>query len=60
MNREFNRRVKYRFDELAIQSPITAWRAQGWLPPGSERPMPAPQLPPIEPIPNPEPEKAPP
>ncbi len=58
VNREFNRRLKYRFDELAIQSPITAWRAQGWLPPGAERPIPAPQLPPIEPIPNPEPEKA--
>lgn len=59
VTREFNRRLKYRFDELAIQSPITAWRSQGWLPPGSERPMPAPALPPIEPIPNPEPEKTP-
>ena len=58
VNREFNRRLKYRFDELGIQSPITAWRAQGWLPPGAERPIPAPELPPIEPIPNPEPTKA--
>jgi moderate conductance mechanosensitive channel len=53
VNREFNRRVKYRFDELGVQSPITAWRSQGWLPPGSERPMPPPEpLPPIEPIPS--------
>ena len=40
VNREFNRRVKYCFDENAVQSPITAYRVQGWLPPGSERPMP--------------------
>ncbi len=61
VNREFNRRLKYRFDELAIQSPITAWKAQGWLPPGSERPIlpPVPEPPP-EPVPNPEPEKTPP
>jgi small-conductance mechanosensitive channel len=59
VNREFNRRLKYRFDELSIQSPITAWRAQGWLPPGSERPMPvADSLPAIEPIPETEPTKA--
>jgi small-conductance mechanosensitive channel len=59
VNREFNRRLKYRFDELSIQSPITAWRAQGWLPPGAERPMPAPDsVPPIEPIPDHEPTKA--
>jgi small-conductance mechanosensitive channel len=59
VNREFNRRLKYRFDELSIQSPITAWRAQGWLPPGSERPMPVQEpLPPIEPIPENEPTKA--
>ena len=41
VNREFNRRVKYRFDALGIQSPLTAWKAQGWLPPGAERPIPA-------------------
>jgi small-conductance mechanosensitive channel len=40
VNREFNRRVKYRFDELAIQSPVTSYKVQGWLPPGSERPAP--------------------
>jgi small conductance mechanosensitive channel len=40
VNREFNRRVKYCFDENAVQSPITAYRVQGWLPPGAERPMP--------------------
>ena len=39
VNREFNRRVKYCFDENAVQSPITAYRVQGWLPPGAERPM---------------------
>jgi len=61
VNREFNRRLKYRFDELGIQSPITAWKAQGWLPPGSERPIPPPAPePPAEPVPNPEPEKTPP
>ncbi len=38
VTREFNRRVKYRFDELVIQSPITGYKVQGWLPPGSERP----------------------
>jgi small-conductance mechanosensitive channel len=57
VNREFNRRVKYRFDELGIQSPLTAWRAQGWLPPGAERPIlpPAPEspAPPVEPDPGP-------
>ena len=42
VNREFNRRVKYCFDENAVQSPITAYKVQGWLPPGSERPMPKP------------------
>ena len=40
VNREFNRRVKYCFDENAVQSPITAYRVQGWLPPGAERPIP--------------------
>ena len=40
VNREFNRRVKYCFDENAVQSPITAYKVQGWLPPGAERPMP--------------------
>ena len=45
VTREFNRRVKYRFDELAIQSPLTAYKAQGWMPPGSERPMPKPDAP---------------
>ncbi len=39
VNREFNRRVKYCFDENAVQSPITAYRVQGWLPPGAERPI---------------------
>jgi len=43
VNREFNRRVKHRFDELAIQSPLTAYRVQGWMPPGAERPIPHPQ-----------------
>ena len=47
VNREFNRRVKYCFDENAVQSPITAYKVQGWLPPGSERPIPKP--PPPEP-----------
>jgi small-conductance mechanosensitive channel len=42
VSREFNRRLKYTFDKLAIQSPITSWQAQGWLPPGSERPIPQP------------------
>jgi small-conductance mechanosensitive channel len=42
VNREFNRRVKYCFDENAVQSPITAYKVQGWLPPGAERPMPKP------------------
>ena len=67
VNREFNRRVKYRFDALAIQSAMTAWRAQGWLPPGAERPIVPPPAP--EPdstpalalattLPNAEPEKA--
>ncbi len=40
VSREFNRRVKYKFDDLAIQSPMTSYKAQGWLPPGSERPIP--------------------
>ncbi len=39
VNREFNRRVKYCFDQNAVQSPITAYKAQGWMPPGSERPI---------------------
>jgi small-conductance mechanosensitive channel len=43
VNREFNRRVKYCFDENAVQSPITAYKVQGWLPPGSERPIPHPE-----------------
>ncbi len=42
VNRDFNRRVKYCFDENAVQSPITAYKVQGWLPPGAERPMPRP------------------
>ena len=46
VNREFNRRVKYCFDENAVQSPITSYRVQGWLPPGSERPIPKPEPPP--------------
>jgi moderate conductance mechanosensitive channel len=40
VSREFNRRIKYRFDELAIQSPITSYRVQGWMPPGAERMLP--------------------
>ncbi len=48
VNREFNRRVKYCFDENAVQSPITAYKVQGWLPPGSERPMPRLEEPPAE------------
>ncbi len=51
VNREFNRRVKYCFDENAVQSPITAYKVQGWLPPGAERPMPEPQ-PAQEPMPK--------
>ena len=43
VNREFNRRVKHCFDENAVQSPITAYKVQGWLPPGSERPIPKPE-----------------
>jgi small-conductance mechanosensitive channel len=43
VNREFNRRVKYCFDENAVQSPITAYKVQGWLPPGAERPIPRPE-----------------
>lgn len=39
VSREFNRRIKYKFDELAIQSPLTSYKAQGWMPPGSERPI---------------------
>ena len=50
VNREFNRRVKYCFDKNAVQSPFTAYKAQGWLPPGSERPIPQP-----EPLPSPGP-----
>ena len=49
VNREFNRRVKYCFDENAVQSPITAYKVQGWLPPGAERPMPRPEAPPAPP-----------
>ncbi len=45
VNREFNRRVKYCFDENAVQSPITSYRVQGWLPPGSERPIHTPEPP---------------
>ena len=48
VSREFNRRVKYCFDENAVQSPITAYKVQGWLPPGSERPIPRPEEPPAE------------
>ncbi len=40
VNREFNRRVKYCFDDNAVQSPITAYKVQGWLPPGAEHAMP--------------------
>ncbi len=43
VTREFNRRVKYRFDELVIQSPITGYKVQGWMPPGSERASPQPE-----------------
>ena len=32
--------MKYCFDENAVQSPITAYKVQGWLPPGAERPIP--------------------
>ncbi len=40
VNREFNRRVKYCFDDNAVQSPITAYKVQGWLPPGAEHAIP--------------------
>jgi len=54
VSREFNRRIKYRFDELAIQSPITSYKVQGWLPPGAER-----LLPPAQPeLSSPHPESA--
>ncbi len=54
VSREFNRQIKYRFDELAIQSPITSYRVQGWMPPGAER-----MLPPLAPEPIlPHPERA--
>ncbi len=49
VDREFNRRVKYCFDENAVQSPITSYKVQGWLPPGAERPMPKPE-PAAEPV----------
>ena len=39
VNREFNRRVKYCFDQNAVQSPITSYKVQGFMPPGAERPM---------------------
>ena len=50
VNREFNRRVKYCFDENAVQSPITAYKVQGWLPPGAERPIPKTEPPPAAPV----------
>jgi small-conductance mechanosensitive channel len=48
VNREFNRRVKYCFDENGVQSPITSYKSQGWLPPGSAFPIPKPPPPPRE------------
>ena len=57
VNREFNRRVKYCFDQNAVQSPITSYRVQGWLPPGSERAIPKP--PPAPALPTPPPALAP-
>ena len=51
VNREFNRRVKYCFDQNAVQSPITSYKVQGWLPPGSERPIPKQAEPPRPPVP---------
>ena len=33
VGRELNRRIKYRFDELAIDSPLTSYRALGQTPP---------------------------
>ncbi len=33
VSRELNRRIKYRFDELAIESPITSYRALGMATP---------------------------
>ena len=41
--RELNRRIKYRFDELAIESPITSYRVLSTQPPA---PAPAPEPPP--------------
>jgi small-conductance mechanosensitive channel len=41
--RELNRRIKYRFDELAIESPITSYRVLGTQP---SAPVPAPGPPP--------------
>lgn len=60
VSRELNRRIKYRFDELAIQSPITSYRVQGWLPPGAENmlPPPLPEPPASKPPAVPHPESA--
>jgi small conductance mechanosensitive channel len=33
VGRELNRRIKYRFDELAIESQFTSYRALGQTPP---------------------------
>jgi small conductance mechanosensitive channel len=38
VGRELNRRIKYRFDELAIESPMTSYRALGLA-----TPLPAPE-----------------
>jgi small-conductance mechanosensitive channel len=45
VERELNRRIKYRFDELAIESPITSYRVLGTQPPA---PAPAPEPPPAD------------
>ncbi len=50
VNREFNRRVNYCFDQNAVQSPITAYKVQGWLPPGSERPIAKSEPPALNPV----------
>jgi small-conductance mechanosensitive channel len=42
VGRELNRRIKLRFDELAIDSPLTSYKVLGLLPPTQVVSMPAP------------------
>jgi hypothetical protein len=41
VQRELNRRIKYRFDELAIESPITSYKVLSAVP--APEPVPEPQ-----------------